>query len=372
MNRLLRASVSLVLTATSMAAAGGTMSDGAAKSCIRCLFSDIDGTLVHYNENEADGSASPPPGVLALPSSATGRKAVISVETLKLAAKVRASGAKLVLVSGTRYSTLVSRLPFLPRADAYVIENGGRIFYPKKKGADGEAEPSEKAEVAGAQGEEESAVGDPTLTAHAASALEEDLKWREMMESATGPASQDAKAPEDREGPLWDLYRKAVAEGFEVDTNTYYTMIRIKVKTGGSNKRSREDAEGGGEEEEKEERGGEKAMKKILDSLPPSLRVVTNFGLVDICPLRSGKHNAAAYLAREHFDIPLANCASMGDDDNDIALANSMGKGAFITTFTSDSVEVAAKANPKQFTVAKSEGVLASEEMLRLILAACS
>lgn len=52
--------------------------------------------------------------------------------------------------------------------------------------------------------------------------------------------------------------------------------------------------------------------------------------------------------------------------------ANSMGKGAFITTFTSDSVEVAAKGNPEQFAVAKSVGVLASEEMLRLILAACS
>lgn len=184
------------------------------------------GTLVHYYENEADGGAFAPPGVLPLPSSATGRKAVISVETLKLAAKVRASGTRLVLVSGTRYSTLVNRLPFLPRADAYVIENGGRIFYPKKEGGDGKAEPSEKAEASGREGEEESAVGDPTLTAHAACALEEDLKWRETMESATGPASQDAKAPEDREGSLWDLYRKAVAEGFEVDTNTYYTMIR--------------------------------------------------------------------------------------------------------------------------------------------------
>lgn len=160
-----------------------------------------------------------PAGVLPLPSSATGRKALISMETLKLAKKVRASGAKVVLVSGTRYSTLVNRLPFLPRADAYVIENGGRIFYPRKDG-DG------KAAAAGGEEEEESAVGDPTLTAHAVSALTEDLKWREILEDATGSASQDAKAPEDREGPLWDLYRKAVAEGFEVDTNTYYTMIR--------------------------------------------------------------------------------------------------------------------------------------------------
>lgn len=180
------------------------------------------GTLVHYYDDEADGMPALP-GVLPLPSSATGRKAVISVETLKLAAKVRASGAKLVLVSGTRYSTLVNRLPFLPRADAYVIENGGRIFYPKKAVA---ARPPSAAGGDDEEKEAESAVGDPTLTAHGASALEEDLKWRETLEGATGPASQDAKEPGDREGPLWDLYRKAVAEGFEVDTNTYYTMIR--------------------------------------------------------------------------------------------------------------------------------------------------
>lgn len=48
-----------------------------------------------------------------------------------------------------------------------------------------------------------------------------------------------------------------------------------------------------------------------------------------------------------------------------------MGKGAFITTFSSESVEAAAKANPQRFTVAKAEGVGSSEEMLRLILASC-
>ncbi|CAM9618146.1 unnamed protein product [Scytosiphon promiscuus] len=357
----------LLLTRSVMATTAGAISgEVAAKGGIRCLFSDIDGTLVHYYEDEA--AAPGPPEVLPLPASATGRKARISKETLKLAARLRTSGSRLVLVSGTRYSTFVNRLPYLPRADAYVIENGGRIFYPKgeRDGGGGGGD------VDG----EESAVGDPTLTAHAEGALTEDLKWRETMESATGPASQDAKAPEDREGPLWDLYRKAVSEGFEVDTNTYYTMIRIKVKTGSSKTLSQEGGGGVSEEKlreaEEEEQGGQKAMKRMLGSLPPGLRVVTNFGLVDICPQRSGKHNAAAYLAREHFGISLEDCASMGDDDNDIALANSVGKGAFITTFSSESVEDAAKGNPERFTVAKSEGVLASEEMLRLILAACS
>lgn len=49
-----------------------------------------------------------------------------------------------------------------------------------------------------------------------------------------------------------------------------------------------------------------------------------------------------------------------------------MGKGAFITAFTSKSVEAAVKSNPERFKVSKEEGVLSSEEMLRLILASCS
>ena len=35
-----------------------------------------------------------------------------------------------VLITGARTATLLQRLPFLPSADAYVAENGGRIFYP--------------------------------------------------------------------------------------------------------------------------------------------------------------------------------------------------------------------------------------------------
>lgn len=49
-----------------------------------------------------------------------------------------------------------------------------------------------------------------------------------------------------------------------------------------------------------------------------------------------------------------------------------MGKGAFITSFSSESVEAAAKGNPEQYRVAREEGVESSEELLRLILAGCS
>lgn len=184
---------------------------------------------MHYYE---DGANAPGlPEVISLPASLTGRMARISVETLKLAARVRSSGARLVLVSGTRYSTFVKRLPYLPRADAYVIENGGRIFYPQGAATEGVETPkSEGGSTADSSraisSDVASIVGDPSLTAHPESALTEDLEWRRKMEGVTGPASQDAKDPVDREGPLWELYRKAVSEGFEVDTNTYYTMLR--------------------------------------------------------------------------------------------------------------------------------------------------
>lgn len=280
------------------------------------------GTLVHYYENETDAPG--PPEVIPLPSSSTGRMAHISIETLKLAARIRSTGARLVLVSGTRYSTFVDRLPYLPRADAYVIENGGRIFYPREQPLEstglGEVEAR-----GGLPAEFASLTGDPKLTAHPASALSEDLKWREELESVTGPATEDAKSPEERKGPLWDLYRRAVADGFEVDTKAYFTMFRIKIKgckkgQSGGGSEGEEDAVRAVGEGRDGVRGGEGATKRLLESLPPGLGVVTNFGLVDICPERSGKHNAAAYLAREHFGISLDRCASMGDDDNDIAL----------------------------------------------------
>ena len=43
---------------------------------------------------------------------------------------MRKGGVKLVLITGARLATLLMRMAFLPAADAYVCENGGRIYYP--------------------------------------------------------------------------------------------------------------------------------------------------------------------------------------------------------------------------------------------------
>lgn len=66
-----------------------------------------------------DGEVLP---VVVLPKSATGSVGVITSLTTRSFAALRAGGCKVALVTGARTSTLLGRLPYLPRADAYVCE----------------------------------------------------------------------------------------------------------------------------------------------------------------------------------------------------------------------------------------------------------
>ncbi|KAG5192281.1 HAD-like protein [Tribonema minus] len=287
------------------------------------------GTLLHYYEK---GEPVPDADtVLALPPSKTGRRALISKRTLELTTALRQRGVKLTLVSGVRYSTFVDRLPYLPHADAYCIENGGRIFYPT-------AAPSPPPD------------GSTYHTAPPEHCLQEDLKWREGLESVCGKASEnDPLDAERRAGPVWDLCRALRAEGWTVDTATYNTMLRINAGEG----------------------DGEARLLRRMASLPPSFLIATNFGLVDVMPRASGKLHVARYLAAAHFkfEVPdLGGCAAMGDDDNDIEMLSAAGRGAFVTGFSSRSIEAAARAAPRQFRVAAASGVAAAEECLEAIL----
>ena len=72
--------------------------------------------------------------LLALPPSTNGLQGYISLSTLKLMQTLRQEGVIIVLISGARSSTFFQRLPWLPRADAYVCENGGRVFFPDPEG----------------------------------------------------------------------------------------------------------------------------------------------------------------------------------------------------------------------------------------------
>lgn len=109
--------------------------------------------------------------LLVTPPSSSGRCGVISVQTLHQVQALRAQGVKFVLITGARLSTFYMRLPFLPAADAYVCESGGRIFYP----------------------------GDTVAGLPTACSLVEDQDWRSSLEYAVGPSEQDVLAPTARQ-----------------------------------------------------------------------------------------------------------------------------------------------------------------------------
>ena len=249
------------------------------------VFSDIDGTCVHYDVCATytvdDGDNIPgmeravledgsDVAVLRLPPSSSGSRGVISCETLRLYGDIRKSGAVLVLISGCRSSTLLQRLPYLPKADAYVCESGGQIYLP-----DGSV---------------------PT-----GCGLRENVEWRNSHPSLPPRQSCDVN-PEDRGGVLWEYYRQIRERvnggggggggGLKIDCANYSTAFRVGRMSGKGS--------GNNEDSQSKDNCHEEALPQS-DSLPAGLSCATNLGSVDIYPSTSGKKNAAAYLMK-HFN----------------------------------------------------------------------
>lgn len=88
------------------------------ENAIHIVFSDIDGTLVHYPAENINLEMEEGNRILQLPPSATGMSGIISSRTFVYCRELRRE-QKLVLISGMRTATLLKRLPYLPRADAY-------------------------------------------------------------------------------------------------------------------------------------------------------------------------------------------------------------------------------------------------------------
>ena len=295
----------------------------------KLIFSDIDGTLVHIDDDALQrwGRVSEDGRVFttavggqislrALPPSSTGTQAFISEQTLLLVSELRQAGHVFVLISGARSSTFLERLPYLPAADAYVMENGGRIFIPARK---------------------------PALTA---APIVEDLKWRKRHHVAA-PVILDSVPPSQRPGILWDLFRKLDQEGWACDANKYSTDFRVSVKKSPG----KSDAD----------------LRSIIEALPADLACSFNLGSADFYPATSGKDKAAEYLMNA-WGFDKESTLSMGDDDNDLALAKVVGH-TYIPGFTAESVRTAVQEDPQAFTVAKDGAFLGTHEVLRLMAA---
>lgn len=257
-------------TATATTIAGdrdvtATMKVGA----IKILFSDVDGTLVHYSQDTNEYGGTEGNKIIKLPPSSTGQQGIISSETLRKCQELRQRGKKLVLVSGMRSTTLWGRIPYLPRADAYCCEAGGRIFYPIKPGKG----PIFKLEAFdGISSDDLEPFG-----------LEEDVEWRARMERTTGSCgfvgselNNEAGAtivPVDRRrGRLWEFCVELERKGYVVDITGYATCFRV------NRKQQKVIAEG--------------AFDALYSINPPKgLSTSVNLGCVDFYPADSGKKN---------------------------------------------------------------------------------
>lgn len=308
------------------------------------VFSDVDGTLVHYparvqsndgvNGGSTKESTSSSCTLLPLPPSKTGSRGFISSKTLLLCHRLRHGifimgdeendtfrtkvdesdiadditkdsvendvpvVIPLVLISGMRTSTLFKRLPFLPRSDAYVCESGGRIFYPRPF-----INANEINSIA-ENGYVNGLVVRPILYPGMPSGhdkpfiLEEDMYWRELISQpdAAGSDGYDNYIQiEQRRGKLWDFARTLIANDndkthndcnakYTIDADGYATAFRIRYSQNTTGEGSNDISS---------------SPTSSLPPLPYGLACSTNLGCVDIYPAMSGKRNCAEYLARK-------------------------------------------------------------------------
>uniref|UniRef100_A0A7S1XIB5 Trehalose-phosphatase n=1 Tax=Erythrolobus australicus TaxID=1077150 RepID=A0A7S1XIB5_9RHOD len=305
----------------------------------RVLFSDIDGTLVHYPKHfeeyavvetldEERKSATlryletGERIECVVLSSLTGGQAFLSRRTLELVRQIRERGVLFVMITGARSSTYMQRRAQLPSADYEFFENGGRLI---------------------ARG---------TL----------DAEWTRSFSAQIGsdvlsePVPDTFPPPEKRDGELWELFRELKAEqGWHIDTKDYFADFRVDLK-----KSSIADAVMGGKTCDAEAQLAAKVAAR------PGLASSMNLGKADVYPAKSGKRNAAAEILRRE-NISAAESAAMFDDDNDIELGE-LCAHAFLPSVTHPSVLAAVERNP-HWQLMSSKGVKGTEEALEKILA---
>lgn len=232
----------------------------------KIVFSDVDGTLVHYPATLPKDES-----ILALPPSATGMRAIISSGTFRTCRDIRRSGRKLVLVSGMRTTTLLNRIPYLPRADAYCSEAGGRIFYPTDDQSSISIQPQP---FQGATDDDLRPFG-----------LREDTEWRKMMEESAGvdgfvgqelvdlaKGTQTTIPVSARNGAVWEYARELESRGIILDSKGYATSFRVTAKQQPDNAIE-----------------AFKALQQSKFPCPPEVTTSTNLGSSDFYPTISGK-----------------------------------------------------------------------------------
>lgn len=190
---------------------------------------------------------------------------------MELCRKIRQSGSKFIFVSGMRTSTLLKRIHYLPKADAYCCEAGGRIFY---------AVPESTANCFKVMPQPYPGSTKEDLEPFF---IVEDVPWRTIMEQTAGKlgfigneldsdGTQQAVPVKDREGKLWKHAQTLIEMGYTLDIDGYATCFRVngKQQIAGVNFN---------------------ALAMGMIDCPGVLSTSSNLGCLDFYPKNSGKKN---------------------------------------------------------------------------------
>ncbi|KAJ1619113.1 hypothetical protein T492DRAFT_1088238 [Pavlovales sp. CCMP2436] len=291
---------------------------------LRAVYSDLDGTLVHFSQwferhgvrvllgEDGDNStraiveneAGERRECHVLPEATMG-PGFVSLRTVELVAKLRARGCLFVIITAARKSTLLERLPFLPRADVNVAECGTRILWGERL----------------------------------------DTEWANSFVHISGPLETDI-SPDLRPEPLWQLYRQMRDAGLKCDTRSYYGCFRVAARGPG-------------------ETALVEGFRAKLD--PTLISSNMNLGKYDFFPACCGKGNAVRYLQTK-LGHTREQSAALFDDDNDLPMAEQCARH-LLPALTSESIVEAVRAHPEWRVATRcGQGVFAIEELLEGLL----
>lgn len=334
------------------------------------VFSDIDGTLVHYKDklehhlgykyqgktdrvfnglpihewkHESSGDAVIE--TVAVPSATLGG-GFCSVKTIQLVKELRAQGVLFCVLTGARTSTFIERRDSgsIPEADYCVCEGGGRLWGPSG---------------------------------------ELDEAWADQFAAVTGPWRNQLDGPCDqKQGPLWDCYRR-LAETDVLGSGTG------KVKLDGKSFATAFMADVRGDTTVSPTLGmatvsdKEEALRRLMEQeLTPKYHVamVVNLGKAHVGPVGLDKSSAVEHIARlagvrlhgRPVDPSLASssryAAALFDDENDLTFAELCSVG-FAPSIAHPSVVPHMEKLGSNFVRAPIEGFLGTEFAVEQLLA---
>ena len=342
---------------------------------VRAVFSDVDGTLVHYahvlersgyclaggNDSTSleDGSmtefihetTNTRIPVLKVPST-TLHGGYISQKTMDLVAELRARGVIFCLLTGARTQTFLKRhdTRTLPLPDFGVCEGGGKIF---------------------------------TFN-NATAAAELDQEWIAQFAGVCGDWQQLDRPPLEREGKLWDCFRLMHEDGYTLDAKSLSTGFYVDVRKGrkpptdsAQGKPKSEGADGvadSGDMFTALEAEEERAKALFTGGADVSFRhrfgleFVMNLGKGHVSPVGCNKRKAVEYIM-SRAGVAASESVALFDDENDLEFAELCAAGV-VPSIAHASVAEALKSrlNPAAFVQPSVPGFLAIEAGLEAIL----